>query len=99
MDLTAEPLRRRLPAVTGLARASRDVAGGLADASHRGLAAAASTARAGAFWASIVLPFLHVPLLFVVGLSGSTTPALVTLWALHATALALGASHDPGRRE
>ena len=95
MDPNADPLRRRaLPAVTGLTRAGRVAVDSLADATP---SAVASTARVGAFWASIALPFLHVPLLLVAGFSESTTPTLVTLWTLHTFSLAVGAPHDPTR--
>jgi hypothetical protein len=67
------------------------------------LAAAARTlvafARTVGFWLGVVLPFLHVPLLLFLGLTESTTPALVGLWGVNAVAVAVGAGHDPAGTE
>lgn len=52
-------------------------------------------ARTVGFWLGVVLPFLHVPLLFVVGFTETTTPALVGLWALNAVAIVVGTNHEP----
>lgn len=82
------PLHRRLRAADG--------GGHLADALDAALGRLAALARTAAFWTGVVLPFLHVPLLFLVGLTETTTPALVGLWTLNAVALAVGARHDPG---
>ena len=55
----------------------------------------AAVVRTVGFWLGIVLPFLHVPLLFGLGLTESTTPALVGLWGLNAVAVTVGAGHEP----
>ncbi|MFC7133327.1 MULTISPECIES: hypothetical protein [Salinibaculum] len=47
-----------------------------------------------AFWAAIVLPFLHVPLLASGLQSQDATVAFVTLLALNVTALAVGYYFD-----
>ena len=47
------------------------------------------------FWAAIFLPVLHVPLLVVAGLTSSSLPALVALWAANAAALVVGRQHSP----
>jgi len=62
------------------------------DSAARGLA---SVTRSVGFWLGVVLPFLHVPLLFGLGLTESTTPALVGLWGLNAVAITVGAGHEP----
>ncbi|WP_372910660.1 hypothetical protein [Salinigranum sp.] len=51
--------------------------------------------RWGGFWSAICLPLLHVPLLLVSGLSPSTTPVLLALWAANLAALVLGRQHSP----
>jgi hypothetical protein len=43
-----------------------------------------------AFWAGVALPFIHVPVLAVGGLSAETMPVLVALWTAHALALLAG---------
>lgn len=95
---TDAPRRRARPAVATLGRAGRAVTGTLADAALRAVAPLAGTARAGAFWAAVLLPFVHVPLLLVAGLTATTTPPLVALWTLHAVVLAAGAGYEPDRR-
>ena len=82
------PPHRRLRAADG--------GGHLADALDAALGRLGALARTAAFWTGVVLPFLHVPLLFLVGLTETTTPALVGLWTLNAAALTVGARHDPG---
>jgi len=82
------PLHRRLRAADG--------GGHLADALDAALGRLAVLARTAAFWTGVVLPFLHVPLLFLAGLTETTTPALVGLWTLNIVALAVGARHEPG---
>jgi len=48
-----------------------------------------------AFWAAVALPFLHVPLLLLTGLSSSsTTTAYVVLVALNVVALLVGHSYS-----
>jgi|GEM_PF-3522712 len=92
------PLRRRLDAVDdpddGPARPA-DAASGLADALGAAAQYLAALTRTAGFWLGVVLPFLHVPLLLALGLTESTTPALVGLWGLNAVAVAVGAGHDP----
>jgi pimeloyl-ACP methyl ester carboxylesterase len=72
--------------------------GPLADAFATAARSLAALARTAAFWLAIVLPFLHVPLLVLVGFTDATTPALVGLWGLNVVALAAGAGHDPDSR-
>jgi hypothetical protein len=46
------------------------------------------------FWAAVALPFLHVPLLLLTGLSSSSTAtAYVVLLALNVLALLVGHPH------
>ncbi len=52
--------------------------------------------RTVAFWLGIVLPFLHVPLLFLIGFTDSTAPALVSLWGLNVVATVVGGRHESG---
>jgi hypothetical protein len=48
-----------------------------------------------AFWAAIALPFLHVPLLLLTGLSSSSTAtAYVVLLAVNVVALLVGHPHS-----
>jgi len=65
------------------------------DALTAGAHGLASVVRTVGFWLGVVLPFLHVPLLFGLGLTESTTPALVGLWGLNAVAVTVGAGHEP----
>ncbi|MFB6151779.1 MAG: hypothetical protein ABEJ40_08245 [Haloarculaceae archaeon] len=54
----------------------------------------ASPLTGAAFWAAVVLPFLHVPLLLLTGLSSSgTATAFTVLLALNVLALLLGHPH------
>ena len=47
-----------------------------------------------AFWAAVVLPFLHLPLLVATGLSSqSTATAFLVLLALNVVALLVGHPH------
>ena len=94
MEPLADPLRRHVAAVASLARTGRDVGGDLADVSPL-LDSLTRTTRTVAFWAAVVLPFVHLPLLLVAGFTPSTTPSLVALWVLHAVVLVVGAGHDP----
>lgn len=85
------PLRRHFDAVDdpdGTAFRPTDVL----DTAASGLAA---LVRTTGFWLGVVLPFLHLPLLFGLGLTESTTPALVGLWGLNAVAITVGAGHEP----
>jgi hypothetical protein len=75
---------------------SEDRPGPFADAFGIAARSLSALVRTVAFWLGIVLPFLHVPLLFLVGFTDATTPALVGLWGLNVVALAVGAGHDPG---
>jgi len=77
---TADPEDRPSPLADALATAARSLT---------------TLARTAAFWLAIVLPFLHLPLLFGVGLTDATTPALVGLWGCNVVALAVGAGHEP----
>lgn len=65
----------------------------------RALAEAVDALERLAFWAAVVLPCLHVPLLALGGLSGETTPVLVALWALHGVALLVGRRHRTDRQD
>lgn len=51
--------------------------------------------RWGGFWSAVCLPVVHVPLLLTAGLSRSSTPVLVALWAANLVALILGRQHSP----
>jgi len=84
------PLRHRLRPAD-----ADDRPGPLADALATAAHSLSALARTVAFWLGIVLPFLHVPLLFLVGFTDATTPALVGLWGANVVALAVGADHDP----
>jgi hypothetical protein len=86
------PRRQRLART---ARAVVPLADATGPADAPGLSTALALVRATAFWASICLPAVHLPLLLVEGLTPTTIPVLVTLWTLHALVLAVGASHDP----
>ena len=85
------PLRHRLRPAD-----SEDRPGPLADALATAARSLSALVRTVAFWLGVVLPFLHVPLLFLVGLTDATTPTLVGLWGLNVVALAVGAGHEPG---
>jgi hypothetical protein len=54
--------------------------------------------RWGGFWAAILLPLVHVPLLVTSGLTAASTPALLALWTANAVALVLGRQHSPHGR-
>ena len=58
----------------------------------------AALLRWGSFWAAIVLPLLHVPLLVVSGLTSASIPVLLALWVANAVALVLGRQHSPHGR-
>lgn len=72
-----------------------DRPGLLADALVTAARSLSALARTVAFWLGIVLPFLHIPLLFLVGFTDATTPVLVGLWGANVVALAAGAGHHP----
>ncbi|MEF8853850.1 MAG: hypothetical protein V5A28_15765 [Haloarculaceae archaeon] len=74
---------------------SEDRPGPLADALSTAARGFTSLTRTVAFWLGIVLPFLHVPLLLLLGFTDATTPALVSLWALNVVAVAVGSGHEP----
>lgn len=57
----------------------------------------ASAAERLAFWASVALPCVHLPVLALYGLGPDTTPLLVALWSLHAATLLAGRRHRTGR--
>jgi len=65
----------------------------------RAAADAVEAAERLAFWAGVVLPYVHLPMLALRGLSPETTPLLVTLWSLHAVALLAGRRYRPGSQE
>jgi hypothetical protein len=72
---------------TGIARRARD--------------AAARSARGGAFWCAVALPFVHTPLLLTGLESVGTLGAYLALLTLNAVALIVGHAHaagDPVRR-
>lgn len=50
--------------------------------------------RVASFWAAIVIPFLHVPLLLTGIETPSETVAFLALLALNVVALVLGHSHN-----
>lgn len=53
-----------------------------------------SPVTGAAFWSAIALPFLHVPLLLVTGLSAqNTTTAFLALLGLNVLALLVGHPH------
>lgn len=54
--------------------------------------------RWGGFWSAVCLPFVHLPLLALSGLTATTTPLLVALWVANAVALVLGRQHSPHGR-
>ena len=85
------PLRHRFGAVDDPDDSTVRPAGPV-DTAASGFAAVVRTVG---FWLGVVLPFLHVPLLFGLGLTESTTPALVGLWGLNAVAITVGAGHEP----
>jgi hypothetical protein len=84
------PLRHRLRPAD-----PEDRPGPLADALATAARSLSAFLRTVAFWLAVVLPFLHVPLLVLVGFTDATTPALVGLWGLNVVALAAGAGHEP----
>jgi hypothetical protein len=51
--------------------------------------------RWSGFWAAIVLPLLHVPLLVVAGVTATSLPVLLALWTANAVAFVLGRRHSP----
>ena len=59
----------------------------------RALADAVDVAEWLAFWAGIVLPCIHLPLLAIWGFSSESTAVLVALWTLHGAALLVGRRH------
>lgn len=65
----------------------------------RAAADAVGAAERLAFWASVGLPCVHVPMLALSGLSPETTPPLVALWTLHAAALLAGRRHRPDAQD
>jgi len=95
MNPLVDPFRRA-PAVVDRARAG---ASAVFDSADTLPAAVEDIARAAAFWAGVLLPCIHLPLLLVAGLTASTTPLLVALWTLHAAVLVVGARHEPGQRD
>jgi hypothetical protein len=91
------PLRRHLDAVDDSDATARpaDAASRSADALDTAASELTALVRTTGFWLGVVLPFLHLPLLFGLGLTESTTPALVGLWGLNAVAITVGAGHEP----
>jgi len=91
------PLRRHFDAVDDPDDAVRpaDTASSLTDALDTAASGFTAVARTVGFWLGVVLPFLHLPLLFGLGLTESTTPALVGLWGLNAVAITVGSGHEP----
>lgn len=96
MDPLVRAIRRNATAVADVHSGVHATACRLADAARVTASDAASAACAVAFWLGIVLPFLHVPLLLVGGLTETTKRPLIALWALHALVLVVGSRHDPG---
>lgn len=82
--------------VTSLAGVRDAVEGAVAGGSTRSASAVAvRTARAVAFWAAIVLPFLHLPLL-VTGLSTrAELVAFAVLLGCNVVAVRVGAGYRP----
>jgi hypothetical protein len=62
---------------------------------HDALDSVVALAECLAFWCTIVLPFMHVPLVVAYGLTQTTVPVLATLWTCNAVALLLGSRHSP----
>lgn len=47
------------------------------------------------FWAAVLLPLVHVPLLFTTGFTAAATPIILSLWTANGLALLLGQNHTP----
>jgi hypothetical protein len=92
------PLRRRADAVDGPDEGparNADATSRPTDALEATAHGLAALARTVGFWLGVVLPFLHVPLFLGLGLTETTTPALVGLWGLNAVAITVGTGHEP----
>jgi hypothetical protein len=63
--------------------------------STRPAARAVAALRWCGFWSAVVLPLCHVSLLVVAGLTPSSTPLLVGLWAANLAGFVLGRRHTP----